>query len=301
MKALVTGSHGFVGRHLVDHLETSGDEVATADRSDGVDILDPSALHAALADARPQVVYHLAGFADVGASWDAPLDALRTNGEGVLNVLEAARKVGVERVLVVSSADVYGRVAGADLPLDEEQPLAPISPYGASKVAGEYVALQAWLGSGLETVRVRAFNHIGPGQSPSFIASAMAERIANAEREGADVVAVGNVTPRRDFTDVRDVVRAYRLAMLGGEPGEVYNVASGRAISIEQLCRALIDASDRALELAPDPALQRAVDNPVSVGDSTKLRRATGWEPTIPLEVTIRDLLDDARLRASTT
>lgn len=301
MKALVTGSHGFVGQHLVDHLRDAGDEVASADRTDGVDVLDPASLQARLEQVRPDVVYHLAGFADVGASWSEPAQAFRVNADGTLHTLVAAREAGVSRVLVVSSADVYGRVPESDLPIDEGRPLAPVSPYGASKVAAEYLALQAWLGHQLETVRVRAFNHIGPGQSPSFIASAIARRIVDAERDGSDVVSVGNVTPQRDFTDVRDVVRAYRAVMADGEPGEVYNVASGRATSIEDLCLALIAASGRSLRLAPDPDLQRAVDNPVSVGDSSKLRATTGWEPTIALETTIEDLLSDARDRASTT
>lgn len=301
MKALVTGSHGFVGPHLVEHLRASGDEVATADRSTGTDVLDAGSIRERLEAVQPEVIYHLAGFADVGASWDEPVEAFRVNAEGVLHTLVAARAAGVRRVLVVSSADVYGRVEAADLPLREDQPLAPISPYGASKVAAEFLAIQAWLGHGLETVRVRSFNHIGPGQSPRFIAAAMAWRIAEAERDGSETVPVGNVTPRRDFTDVRDVVRAYRAAMVGGAPGEVYNVASGRDTSIDSLCRQLIDAAERPLRLEPDPDLQRPVDNPISVGDSTRLRDATGWAPQIPFATTIEDLLADARSRASTT
>jgi GDP-4-dehydro-6-deoxy-D-mannose reductase len=198
-------------------------------------------------------------------------------------------------VLVVSSADVYGKVTADDLPIDEDQPLRPISPYGASKVAAEYLALQAWTGYGLGTIRVRSFNHIGPGQEPRFVASALAHRVAEAERTGVDHIAVGNVTPRRDFTDVRDVVRAYRLAVLHGAPGEVYNVASGRDVAIEDLARSLIARAETPLRLDIDPALQRPVDNPVSVGDATKLRTATGWAPDIPLDETLAALLDDAR------
>ncbi|HSL58958.1 MAG TPA: GDP-mannose 4,6-dehydratase [Acidimicrobiales bacterium] len=297
MRALVTGSSGFVGRHLLAHLTAEGDEPLGLDRADGVDITDPAQVHAAVADAAPEVVYHLAGFADVGASWDDPAEALRVNAEGTLHVLTAARAAGARRVLVVGSADVYGTVAEADLPLDEDQPLRPTSPYAASKVAADFLALQAWLGHGLETLRIRAFNHLGPGQSPRFVAPAIAERVARNERDGADVVELGNVTPRRDFTDVRDVVRAYRLAMLGGEPGAVYHVCSGRDVSIGELAEQLLALADRPMRLAPDPALQRPVDLPVLRGDAGRLRAATGWTPEIPLERTLADLLDDARAR----
>jgi GDP-4-dehydro-6-deoxy-D-mannose reductase len=295
LKAVVTGSHGFVGPHLTAHLVASGDEVIAADRSTGVDICVPTSIGALLDDTRPEVVYHLAGMADVGASWDQPASTFEVNAMGTLHTLEAARAAGVQRVLVVSSADVYGIVGTDALPIDEEQPLRPVSPYGVSKVAAEHLALQAWTGHGLETVRVRSFNHIGPGQTDKFVAAALAFRVARAERDGSTSITVGNVTPRRDFTDVRDVVRAYRAAMVDGAPGEVYNVASGHAISIEALARTLIELTDVSLELDIDPDLQRPVDNPVSVGDASRLRAATGWEPTIPLDQTLGEILDDAR------
>jgi GDP-4-dehydro-6-deoxy-D-mannose reductase len=299
MRALVTGARGFVGRHLVHHLTAAGDEVVELDRTDagGVDVADPDAIGAALADARPEVVYHLAGFADVGASWDEPAEAFRVNAEGTLHVLTAARSAAVRRVLVVGSADVYGTVAETDLPLDEDQPLRPTSPYAASKVAADFLALQAWLGHGLETVRMRAFNHLGPGQRPRFVAAALAERVARNERAGHDEVEVGNVTPRRDFTDVRDVVRAYRMAMVDGEAGAVYHVCSGRDTSIRELAEQLLALAARPMRLAADPALQRPVDLPVLRGDAGRLRAATGWVPEIPLERTLADLLDDARAR----
>lgn len=299
VKAVVTGSHGFVGPHLIAHLVAQGDDVAGADRSTGTDICDPTSIGEFMENERPDVVYHLAGWADVGASWDDPAGAFEVNATGTLHTLVAARRAGVRRVLVVSSADVYGKVDAADLPITEDQPLRPVSPYGASKVAAEYLALQAWTGHELETVRMRSFNHLGPGQSPQFVAAALAQRVAQAERDGIDHIAVGNVTPRRDFTDVRDVVRAYRLAILEGEPGEVYNVASGRDIAIEDLARHLIDRATGPLRLDIDPALQRPVDNPVSVGDATRVRSATGWEPEIPLDDTLAALLDDARSHIS--
>jgi len=295
VKAVVTGSHGFVGPHLTAHLRASGDEVIPADRSTGIDICAPASIGALLDDTQPEVVYHLAGMADVGASWDQPATTFEVNAIGTLNTLEAARAAGVRRVLVVSSADVYGIVGPDALPIDEDQPLRPVSPYGASKVAAEYLALQAWTGHGLETIRVRSFNHIGPGQTDKFVAAALAWRVARAERDGSTAITVGNVTPRRDFTDVRDVVRAYRAAMVDGAPGEVYNVASGRDIAIETLARTLIDLATVSLELDIDPDLQRPVDNPVSVGDASRLRAATGWEPTISLDQTLGEILDDVR------
>lgn len=299
MRALVTGSSGFAGRHLVRHLEAEGDEVIGLDRTEGIDITDSEALRTRLESVRPEVVYHLAGFADVGASWEDPEASFATNAVGTLHVLEAARAAEVRRVLVVASADVYGIVDEADLPIDEEQPIAPVSPYAASKVAAEYLAVQAWRGYGLDTVRARSFNHLGPGQTSRFVAAAIAERIARAEREGRDSIEVGNVTPRRDFTDVRDVVRAYRLLVTRGRAGEVYNVCSGRDVAISDLAEAMVAMADRPLTLAVDPSLQRAVDQPVSVGDPTKIARDTGWAPTIDLDQTLRVLLDEARDRVA--
>lgn len=300
MRALVTGGRGFVGRHLVEHLTSCGDDVEVLDHADGgADITDPAATLAAIGAAAPQVVYHLAGWADVGGSWRQPQGALVLNAVGTLNVLEACREAGVGRVVSVASAEVYGVVTEADLPLDEDAPLRPTSPYAASKVAAEALAHQAYLGHGLGVLRVRPFNHVGPGQSEQFVAPALAGRIARAERDGADVVAVGNLTPRRDLTDVRDVVRAYRLLAELGDPGQVYNVCSGRDIAIQELADRLLSMADRPLELLPDPELVRPVDLPVLRGDPARLQAATGWAPEIPMEQTLRDLLADLRTRVA--
>lgn len=295
MKALVTGAHGFVGRYLCDHLAAEGDEVLGVDRHDGPDLLDGAGWLALLERERPDAVYHLAGQADVGGSWTAPVETFRANAEGTLNVLEACAAVEVRRVLAVSSADVYGRVTEADLPLDEESALRPVSPYAASKVSADFVALQAFLGRGLGVLRVRAFNHLGAGQTDRFVASALAHRVARNELDGGDVVPVGNLTPRRDFTDVRDVVRAYRLLVVHGQPGEVYNVCSGHDVAVSELAEQLVQLAERPMRLEPDPALQRPVDIPVLRGDNTRLRTATGWVPEIPLHQTLADLLDHWR------
>jgi GDP-4-dehydro-6-deoxy-D-mannose reductase len=297
MKALVTGASGFVGRHLTRHLEQSGDEVIGIDRHVGdPDLLDLAGLTDRVVDLAPDVVYHLGGWSDVGASWTHPVDTFRVNAEGTLNLLLACRQV-VRRVVVVTSADVYGKVSLSELPLTEESTLRPVTPYAASKIAADYLGLQAWLGFGTEVVRVRAFNHLGPGQTSRFVCPALAERIAINELEGREVVPVGNLTPRRDFTDVRDVVRAYRLLADHGEPGEAYNVCSGHDIAISDLADRLVAMADRPMRLEDDPSLHRPVEVPVLRGDYTKLNKDTGWHPEIPLDQTLRDVLDEWRSR----
>lgn len=300
MRALVTGAGGFVGKHLVAHLQANGDEVIETDQAHGgPDITDHDAVSDLLATTRPEVVYHLAGWADVGGSWKAPTSAFRANAEGTLNLLLAATDVGVQRVLSVSSADVYGKVTEAELPLTEDSPLRPVSPYAASKVAADYLGLQAWLGRGLPVLRVRAFNHLGPGQSPAFVAPALATRIAQNELSGGNSITVGNLSARRDLTDVRDVVRAYRLLMLHGEPGEAYNVCSGHDVAVQDLADLLLEMAERPMRFETDPDLLRPVDVPVLRGDYSKLAQATGWTPSIPLSETLRDLLDDCRARVA--
>ncbi len=299
-RALVTGAHGFVGRHLVDHLTAAGDEVIGVDRTEGgMDITDAAAVEALVRHVAPTVVYHLAGWADVGGSWKAPVDAFRANAEGTLNVLTAAAEAGVERVLAVSSADVYGIVTPGELPLTEDSPLRPASPYAASKVAADYLGLQAWLGRGLPVLRVRAFNHLGPGQTDKFVAPAIASRIARAEVDGGQVLTVGDLSPRRDFTDVRDVVRAYRLLMAHGQPGQVYNVCSGVDLAIQDLADQLVAQAKVPLRFETDPSLLRPVDLPVLRGSHQRLTAATGWQPEIPMARTLTDLLEDWRHRVA--
>lgn len=298
MKALITGAGGFVGTHLTEHLADNGDDVFETDQStDGIDITDADQVARLLEKVRPEAIYHLAGWADVGGSWAAPTTAFRVNAEGTLNVLLAAVATGVERVLVVSSADVYGAVSEADLPITETAPLRPVSPYAASKVAADFLGLQAYLGRGLGVLRVRAFNHLGPGQTDKFVASAIASRIVRNEMDGSDVLPIGNLSARRDFTDVRDVVRAYRMIVSHGTPGEVYNVCSGSDFAVQELAEEMLAMAKHQMRFEADPALLRPVDVPVLRGDHTKLSDETGWEPKIPLSQTLTDLLDDWRAR----
>ncbi len=287
VRALVTGASGFVGPHLVAHLEAEGDVALCP----GTDITDRESLLGVFVDLRPDVIYHLAAQADVGGSWNHPLDTLRVNVEGTLNVLDAARRAGARRVLTVNSADIYGVVDEDELPLSERAEIRPTSPYAASKAAAEMFCIQATRGYGLDVVRARSFNHLGPGQSDRFVASAIAHRIVESEAGGTDSVRIGNLDARRDFTDVRDVVRAYRLLMISARPGEVYNVCSGVDRAIRDIADMLIGLARRPLSLDPDPELMRPVDLMVVRGDPSKIRSATGWKPRIPIEATLADLL----------
>lgn len=290
MRVFVTGGKGFVGTWLVAHLQACGDQVVAVDRE--VDVTDGRAVMAALEEWAPEAVYHLAAHAHVGRSWEDPEAVLRVNTLGTLHLLEAARRLaGPPRVLLVSSAEVYGAIGEDHLPADEEAPLAPVSPYAASKVAAEFLGLQAHLAHALPVIRVRPFNHIGPGQHEGFVVPSLAKRIVEARRTGNTRVRVGNLTPRRDLTDVRDVVRAYRLLVERGTPGDVYNVCSGRAVSIAELAEQMVELAGGGLELVSDPDLVRPVDVPVLWGEPRKLRAATGWEPDIDVRGSLADVL----------
>ena len=298
MRALLTGAGGFVGGYLTSHLHEVGDDVVGL--GDEVDVTDAEAVLAAVEQARPEAVYHLAAASHVGTSWSAPAEVLRVNAIGTLHVLLACEATGVGRVVVVGSAEEYGIVRSEDLPITERLALRPVSPYGASKAAAEMVALQAHLARGLGVLLVRAFNHLGPGQSDRLVASAIAAQVARNERDGADVVRVGDLSPRRDFTDVRDVVRAYRLLVERGTPGEAYNVCSGVDVAISDLADRLLGMSSRPMRLEVDPERLRPVELPVLQGDNRKLRDDTGWAPEIPLEQTLADVLAWWRERVAT-
>ncbi len=302
MRALVTGSQGFVGAHLVAHLNACGDDVIEVDRVTGSPpVEDAGAVGELIAEAKPDVVYHLAGQSDVAASWDNPINTFQVNANGTLHVARACIDAGVGRLLAVTSSDIYGTVGPGDLPIAEHAPLRPVNPYAASKAAAEMVCVQAHLGHGLGVVRARAFNHLGPGQSERFLASALAARVARNELSGQTAVPVGNLSARRDFTDVRDVVRAYRLLAFDGEPGEAYNVCSGRDVAASEIAQHLLDLARFSMFLEQDDRLFRPVDLPVQRGDNAKLRAATGWAPEIALADTLADTLADARRRGGQT
>lgn len=288
MRAFLTGGSGFVGKWLRAHLEASGDTVD--DRY--ADITKPAEIAGAVAGAQPDAIYHLAALTHVGDSWSAPEETFVVNALGTLHLLEAARALpSPPRVLLVCSAEVYGSVQAEQLPITEETPLRPVTPYAASKVAAEYLGLQAHLAHGLPVIRVRAFNHVGPGQSPSFVVSSLARQIAVAERDGTAELRVGNLNPRRDFTDVRDVARAYRSLIEQGRPGDVYNVCSGTDVAVEELAERMLARAGLDLHIIVDPELVRPVEIPVLRGDPARLRAATGWRPEIGLDETLDAVL----------
>jgi len=290
MRALITGGKGFVGQWLAAHLRGAGDDVTVIDLE--TDISDGPALRKAVTKAEPEAIYHLAAMTHVGESWENPSQVLKVNVLGTAELLAAARALPRPPiVLVVSSAEVYGVVSPAQLPLGEDAPTAPATPYAASKLAAEAIALQAWRGYGQQVIVVRPFNHIGPGQSPSFAVPALAKRIVEARKTGAGSLRVGTLSTRRDFTDVRDVVVAYRLLILHGISGTIYNVCSGRDVAISDVADQLLELAHAGLELVIDPELVRPVDVPVLRGDAGRLHAATGWSPSIPLATTLADVL----------
>jgi GDP-4-dehydro-6-deoxy-D-mannose reductase len=292
VRSLITGGRGFVGTWLAAYLREQGDDVVAIDYE--VDVTDPVALLEAVTAAAPDAIYHLAALTHVGDSWKDPLQVLQVNVIGTAALLAAARQCGTDpRILVTSSAEVYGAVTDPSLmPLDELTPTAPLTPYAASKLAAEALIGQAFRGHGQEVIVVRPFNHIGPGQTPNFAVPALAKRIVEADGRGDTSISVGNLAARRDFTDVRDVVKAYRMLIDSGTPGEVYNVCSGHDVAIEEIATTLLRLAGTSLEFKTDPALTRPVEVPVLRGDPTRLQHATGWKPEIPLDQTLADVLE---------
>ena len=295
MKALITGSAGFVGQHLAEHLSNEGDEVFCSDLSlGGPDLLDSVGITGLMSKIRPDYVYHLAGQADVKASWEDPLTTFRVNAEGTLNVLQACQLSNVRRVLCVSSAEVYGSVQKSELPITEKHIINPSNPYAASKSAAEILCKQM-NSKDLQIMLARSFNHFGPGQKENFVAAALTKRMLLAQHLDQSKITVGNLETIRDFTDVRDVVRAYRLILTKGEGGNVYNVCSGIGRKIFDLATTLLSKIDSELELKLDPKLHRPSDTPVLIGDYSKLHKQTGWEPRIEFDQTIEDTIESTR------
>lgn len=316
MRVLVTGAGGFVGRHLSAALRARGHDVVPADRphpgdADAddalpLDVTDPLAVRGVVELAQPDAIAHLAAQAFVPASLDDPDGTFAVNAHGTLHLLDAVRAVAehgaAPRVLIVSSADVYGAQPRDAYPLRETTAPRPGNPYSASKVAAEALALAFASSYGLDAVVTRAFNHIGPGQDERFAVAAFAAQLARAAAGGAPRVLVGNLETSRDLLDVRDVCDAYVLLLEGaGDAGEIYNVCSGKATPMREVLRRLIEIARVPVEVREEPARLRHGDTPVSVGDASKLRAATGWTPRISLATALRAVYDDARARVQVT
>jgi GDP-4-dehydro-6-deoxy-D-mannose reductase len=251
---------------------------------------------------QPDYLMHLAAWSDVGGSWQQPWTTYELNIQCQLHLLQSLHRWATNcRTLVVTSNEVYGLLDPNDLPLDEETPFRPNNPYGVSKVAQDMMALQYWLSHHLPTIRARSFNHIGPGQADDFVASAFARQIAEIEvRQRPPVVTVGNLDAQRDFTDVRDVVRAYCLLVSKGEAGQVYNVGSGQARSVRWLLETLLTLTPAQVEVEIDPNRLRPSDVPLSVCNNRRLVEATGWQPQVDVRQSLQDLLDHWRKEVRT-
>jgi GDP-4-dehydro-6-deoxy-D-mannose reductase len=288
-RAFVTGGAGFAGGHLLELLPG-----ATAPSRDELELLDADALRAALRESAPDVIWHLAALASVGRSWEAPAETIAENVAMTVNLLEAMRTETPEAtVVLIGTGEVYG--PPARLPVDEDAPLRPQNPYAVSKAACDLLGGQYADATGLRVVRLRPFNHAGPGQSDDYVVGTLTRQVAEAEAAGLEeaVVRTGNPDSARDFSDVRDVARAY-LAAAALDPG-VYNVASGQAVTVRELIDLVRAAARIPVRHEVDPARVRAHDVPEVRGSAERLRDATGWTPEIPLDQTVADALDGWR------
>ncbi|MEI7643850.1 MAG: GDP-mannose 4,6-dehydratase [Chloroflexales bacterium] len=307
MRALITGINGFVGSHLAEYLLQQGAcEIWGVSRSSSIDLIrlrgqvtlvqadltDPESTARAIVAAQPDMIFHLAGQPFVPESFRDPAATMATNILGALHIFLAliAHRLPA-RVLVVGTNEEYGKIQPEDLPINEHAPLRPTSPYGVSKVAQGMLGLQYHLSHGLDVVRVRPFTHIGPRQNERFVTAAFARQIARIERGlQPPVMQVGNLSACRDFTDVRDVVRAYALLMRHGVAGEVYNVGTGQAVMIRDMLDMLLAESATPIEVQLSADLMRPIDIPLVTCDARKLRACTGWSPTITISQTMRDV-----------
>ncbi|MCX7995202.1 MAG: GDP-mannose 4,6-dehydratase [candidate division WOR-3 bacterium] len=315
MKALITGISGFAGSHLAEYLLSLNFEVFGTikwrSRLENIqhilnriklfecDIRDATAVKYVLSETRPDYIFHLAAQSYVPFSWRAPSETLTTNIIGEVNIFEGVRELKIDPFIhIAGSSEEYGLVYPDEVPIKETNPLRPLSPYAVSKVAQDLLGFQYYRSYGLKIVRTRAFNHTGPRRGEVFVSSNFARQLVEIEKKKREpVIYVGNLEAVRDFSDVRDVVRGYYLALKKGVPGEVYNIASGKGIKIRELLNRLIEMTNIDLKIVPDPSRMRPSDVELLIGSYEKFQSATGWQPEIPFDKTLRDLLDYWRSR----
>lgn len=312
MRILITGVGGFVGRHLfntlckqypdaiihgtaIDEPPRMGDRL----KYHLIDLKNYAVISDLIAEVQPDQIYHLAAQASPRRSFVIPWETLENNIKSQLNIIQSCIALKLQpRILVISSAEIYGPVRPEQQPINEDAPLRPTNPYGVSKVTQDMLGLQYYLSHKLPILRVRPFNHFGPGQSEGFVATDFAAQVARIEAGlQENIIEVGNLAAERDFTDVRDVVEAYTQLVEKGTPGDVYNVASGKPYSIQYLLDVLLQYSTVDIQVKVSEARMLPIDVPIVRGDATRLRQLTGWQPNIPFETTLLDVLNDWRNR----
>ncbi len=307
---LITGITGFAGSHLIELLLKKKLEVyglcRWRSRTENIehlnsrihliegDLLDLTSLQKVIMDVRPDYVFHLAAQSFVPASWTSPAVTLEINVIGSCNLFEAIRAAKIDPIVQIAcSSEEYGWVNPNETPIKETNPLRPLSPYGVSKIAMDYLGYQYFKSYGIKIIRTRAFNHTGPRRGEVFVCSSFAKQIVEIEKGiKKPILYVGNLEAVRDFTDVRDMVRGYWLAVLKGKPGEIYNIASGKGVKISKVLAMLLGMSKVKITVKQDPSRMRPSDVPILLGDSTRFRKATGWKPEIKLEKTLKDILN---------
>lgn len=311
-KVLITGISGFVGRYLAEYLLSRGEYgvIGTYRSDDGlkqlndlkdriklerIDLLNASSIGKVIVEYHPDYICHLAAATSPAASFKNPQMTITNNVLSELNILDTLRATNLKhlRTLIISTSEIYGLIDKADLPVDEDTPLRPINPYAVSKITQDFLALQYHLSYKLDIVRVRPFNHTGPGQGEAFVVPAFAKQIAEIEKGKKEpVIIVGNLDAKRDFTDVRDMVKAYELVLRKGEAGAVYNIGSGKSQKIKDILDTFLSLTDKKIKVEYDVAKSRPLDIPDVYCDVTRFHAVTGWKPEIPFEQTLKDTLD---------
>jgi len=312
-KYLITGFSGFVGHHFVEYLENNekncfvkGLDIHDPDfrfdhyknvqiNFEKIDLLSKDQVEYIIHEFQPNYILHLASFSSVAFSWKEPVQSFQNNTNIFLNLIDAVRKLNIDtRILSIGSSEEYGNVTDEDLPLTEDHRLNPVSPYAVARISQEYLSKVYADGYGMDIVLTRSFNHIGPMQSSVFVVSSLAKQLVELKKSGKDrgSMVTGDVSIVRDFTDVRDVVRAYYLLLQQGRKGHVYNVCSGKGLPLKDIIDIMAKQLNMEVDIHIDPRLIRPADNRIIIGSNEKIRRELGWGNTIPLEQSLRDVID---------